>query len=344
MASESGRRTTDRPSGRVTLRDVAKLSGVSEISVSRVMRDAPNISPDLKAKVRRAATQLGYTPNRLAGALKTRSTPLVAVVAPSISHAVFPKVLDGVETALSARGLRSVLGITHYDPAREEAVLRDMLAWSPTGVILAGLNQCEAVKDMLRASAVPVVQMMDIDGAPLQTAVGVSHLGAARDVADYILARGYRRPGYIGAWAERPDRSRNRRRAFESRLAARGVLLRGRVIRDEESSAAAGAAATAELLRDAPDVDCVFYANDDLALGGLFHCVRTGIAVPERLALIGFNGLSIGLATPITLASVETPRFEMGVKAAEALLDRVAGASTPVTIDLGYRIREGESC
>jgi LacI family gluconate utilization system Gnt-I transcriptional repressor len=326
---------------RVTLRDVARLAGVSDISVSRVMRNAPNISDNLRDRVRQAADQLGYTPNRVAGALKAAQGNLVAVVLPSMSNEVFPEVLDGIESVLSQHGLCAVLGITKYDPAREVEVVRELLSWSPMGVILTGLSPDPAIRRMLAQQAIPVVQIMDVDGDPIQTAVGMSHVCAARAAADHLIDRGYRHPSYIGAWAERPDRSRARRLAFAARARERGFPLVGHMIVDEPSSATAGARALRALLARHPQADCVFFANDDLAVGGLLHCLAEGIAVPDRLAILGFNGIELGQALPVPLTSIRTPRYEMGVRAAEILAAPVSGA--PRIIDLGFHVTEGQS-
>ena len=105
----------DKPS-RATLRDVANLAGVSEISVSRVMRNAPNISEALREKVMSAANVLSYTPNRLAGALKNQSSNQVGVVLPSMSHDVFSSVLDGIESVLNAHGMHTCLLYTSPSP------------------------------------------------------------------------------------------------------------------------------------------------------------------------------------------------------------------------------------
>ena len=103
-----------RSFSRPTLKDVARLSGVSEISVSRVMRNAPNVSEKLKEKVQVAAAELNYTPNRVAGALASVTTDLVGVILPSMSNSVFPVVLDGIDSVLSGTAFRTVLGISHY--------------------------------------------------------------------------------------------------------------------------------------------------------------------------------------------------------------------------------------
>ncbi|MEL6264162.1 MAG: LacI family DNA-binding transcriptional regulator [Pseudomonadota bacterium] len=328
---------------RSTLRDVARLSGVSDISVSRVMRGAPSVSPALRERVMAAADQLGYTPNRLAGALKTRSSNLVAVVVPSIGNGVFPEVLDGIETVLTRAGLQPVLGITQYDRAREVQVLRDMLAWTPMGVIMAGTEHDPAVRAMVAQQDIPVVEFMDIDHAPMQAAVGISNRRAAVAVADLLADRGYRRPGYVGAWGELPDRSRARREAFEQRLAERGIPLRDREISPRPASVEGGGRSTERLLARTPDIDAIFFANDDQALGGLFHCQRAGMRIPGDIGLIGFNGIGMGLATPVVLASVETPRYQMGVEAAGLLLSAQDAPIDGRIVDLGFRLRPGES-
>jgi len=334
---------TSGPLRRATLRDVAEMSGTSEITVSRVMRGSPVVSQNLRDRVMLAANQLGYTPNRLAGALKTQSSNLVAVIVPSIGNGVFPEVLDGIETVLTKAGLQPVLGITQYDRDREIQVLRDMLAWSPMGVIIAGTDHDPAVAAMIAQHNIPAVEFMDIDSPPMQAAVGISNRQAAIAVADLLAERGYRNPGYIGAWAERPDRSKVRRVAFEARLAELGIPLVDREISPSPATPEVGADSTRILLKRSPQIDVIFYANDDQALGGLFYCQRTGRQVPHDIGIIGFNGIGIGLATPIVLASVETPRYQMGVETACLLLAAANGSMDTKVVDLGFKLRLGES-
>ena len=328
-------------SERATLRDVARLAEVSEISVSRVMRNAPNISDALRKRVRHAADALGYTPNRVAGTLKTAMSNMIAVVLPTVSNEVFPPMLDGIEAVLSERGLVAALGVTQYDPDREVETVRELLSWSPAGLILTGMKQKDAIHRMLARQPIPVVQTMDIEGTPIQHAVGFKHTDAGIAAADLLIARGWRRPGYVGAFDERPDRSRTRRLAFETRLKALGHPLVGARIMQGPPSAPVGRAATAELLAAYPETDCIFYATDDLGIGGLFHCMQKEIAVPKRLGLLGFNGIETGKAAPTPLTSIETPRFEIGRQAAELML---LPADAPGSVkDLGFKLTDGRS-
>lgn len=326
-------------STRPTLRDVARQSGVSEISVSRVMRDAPNISSKLRARVEAAARELGYTPNRLAGGLKSQTSGLVAVVVPSMSNNVFPEVVDGIDRILSLSSRRTVLGLTHYDADREERIIRDLLSWSPSGIILAGLEHSDGSRRMLENADIPVIEIMDIDGTPIDTAIGISQHAAARTMADHLLDRGYRRIGYIGAWGEAPSRSLKRRLSFEERLIERNTPLVASLIAPEASSISVGRAACAQILAMHPGLDALFFTNDDLAVGGLLHCMVSGIEVPGQLALAGFNGIDFIDAMPQQLTTIQTPRSEMGEVAAQTLLDRGAHQGKQSIIDLGFILR-----
>lgn len=332
-------KTASRP----TLRDVAERAGVSVISASRVMRDAPNISDALRDRVRTAATTLGYTPNRIAGSLRGQTSDLVAVIVPSMSNSVFANILDGIDAAFQGTPLRTVLGMSRYDMAEEEAILRDLLSWNPAGVIISGLEHSPAASAILRGLKCPVIEVMDSDGEPIDTSFGFSMASAGQVMADHFVDRGYRRIGYVGAWGERPARSRKRRLAFEARLEEHGLSLADRQIEDDPSSFAAGAAGLATLLSRSPDIEAVFFANDDLALGGLFHCLAKGIAIPGSVALAGFNGLEMRDGISPLLTTIRSPRTEIGACAGKHMLERVQNPSVgkrgridmPITLLLG---------
>ena len=167
----------------LTLRDVSEASGVSEMTVSRVLRNKGDVSEATRQKVREAAKRLGYVPNKIAGALASQRVNLVAVIIPSLGNMVFPEVLSGISETLEDTGLQPVVGVTDYLPEKEEKVLFEMLSWRPSGVIIAGLEHSEASRAMLRQADIPVVEIMDVDGQPVDCAVGISHRRAGRKMA-----------------------------------------------------------------------------------------------------------------------------------------------------------------
>jgi LacI family gluconate utilization system Gnt-I transcriptional repressor len=333
---------TDAP-GSVTLQAVARRAGVSAMTVSRVFSDHANVSEATRAKVREAAQHLGYVPNRLAGALATARTRLVVVLIPSLGNIVFPEVLRGANERLDAAGYQAVIGVTDYDLAKEERLITAMQSWRPSGWIVSGLEHTDRARALLRESRSPVVEVMDLDGTPIDMAVGFSNHQAGVATAEHLLRSGRRRIGYVGGDLVRDRRAGKRLAGLQQALAAQGLALAGQVLADQPSSLLRGRAGLAELLARHPEVDAVYFSNDDMAVGGLMHCLAAGIAVPQRLALAGFNGLEIGEAVPLRLTTVSSPRHEIGRLAAERILARLDGLTPPAITDLGCTFVAGQT-
>ncbi len=308
--------TPSRPRRPLTLRDVSMASGVSEMTVSRVLRNRGDVSPATREKVLTAARALGYVPNKIAGGLASQRVNLVAVVIPSLSNLVFPDVLGGISAELDDTGLQPVVGVTHYGPAREETVLYDMLSWRPSGVILAGLEHSRASRAMLEAAGIPVVEIMDVDGDPIDTAVGISHERAGAEMAGHILGAGYRRIGFIGTHMPEDHRARKRLAGFERALAAAGVPLVAREYYQGGSSLAKGRELTERILAREPGLDFLYYSNDLIGAGGLIWAREQGIDIPGKLGLAGFNGVDLLDGLPMRLATTDARRLDIGRRAA----------------------------
>lgn len=329
--------------GAVTLSEVAQLAGVSGMTVSRVLHGHANVSEQTRAKVMAAVTQLGYVPNRLAGALATAKTRLMVVIIPSLSNIVFPEVLRGANERFEAAGYQAVIGVSDYDLAKEEQIVAAMQSWRPSGWILAGLEHTSRARQMLREARSPVVEVMDIDGDPIDMAVGFSNLGAGRAMGEFLLERGRRRIGYVGGDLARDLRAAKRREGFVQALSARGIQLQGQFTADQPSSLLLGRSGLAQLLAAHPDLDAVYFSNDDMAVGGLMHCLFAGIPVPGQLALAGFNGLEIGEAVPLRLTTIKSPRYRIGQLAADHVLARLAGQEPPRREDIGFEFIAGQT-
>ncbi|RFC64409.1 LacI family DNA-binding transcriptional regulator [Fulvimarina endophytica] len=306
---------------RPTLKDVAAYSQVSIISASRALRGLENVSPELRAKVEAAADALGYSRNPIAGSLRGQSSDLVVVLVPAMTNNVFPAVVDGIYAGLSQTGLGVVLGLTGYGIESEERVLRNMLAWSPAGLVLSGSEHTDDTEAMLAEFDGPIVEVMDIDGETERSQVGLSHLEAGRMMADHFLKCGYRRIGYIGAWGEQPLRSRKRRISFEEELRRNGVELVGRFIHPDPSSVSVGAESFDRLIEEHSDLEAIFFANDDLALGAMSNALDRGLSIPDDMAFAGFNGLDVCDVVRPHLTTIVTPRFEVGCLAGKIIAD-----------------------
>ena len=332
----SRRRTHE---GAVTLKHVAERAGVAPITVSRALNAPQSVSAALRTQIEVAVADLGYVPNRFAGALASADSRIIPVIVPSLSNAVFIEVIQGIQEVLEAEQYQLLLGNTQYDLAREAELVSTLLGWSPAGLILAGLRHAERTQRVLRNYARPVVEIMEYGPRPIDMNVGLSHLRAGETMGEHLIARGYRQIGFVGGRLEADYRAAQRFKGLDRAITRAGLQRRPPYGHAEKSSAGLGGDKLLEVLAQAPALDALFFANDDLAVGALLRAQREGIDVPGRIAIAGFNGLAIGALTTPALTSIVSPRQQIGETAARKLLARIQGKPAgPLRVDVGYRL------
>ena len=281
-----GSRTTGRP----TLAEVARLSGVSPITASRALRGISTVAPELVQKVKDAAAALGYVANPAARALASAQSQSVVVLIPSLSNQLFIETLEAIHDVMRPRGLEVLIGNFHYDVAEEENLIRNYLAYQPCGMLLTGFDRTEASQQMLAASGVPCVHMMELGGPDTATSVGFSQQQAGRAAARHLIERGRRRLAFIAAQLD--PRVMQRAAGFRQALLEAGLQAPElELLAAQPSSIGLGGELFSRLMAQAPEVDGVFFCNDDLAQGAVLQALRQGIAVPQRVAMVGFNDL-----------------------------------------------------
>ncbi|MBK5004271.1 LacI family DNA-binding transcriptional regulator [Pseudomonas sp. S32] len=337
--SRIGSRTTGRP----TLAEVARLSGVSPITASRALRGVSTVAPELAAKVAAAAASLGYVANPAARALASARSQSVVVLIPSLSNQLFIDTLEAIHEVMRPRGLEVLIGNYHYDLAEEENLIRNYLAYQPCGMLLTGFERSEPSRQMLAASGVPCVHMMELDETSEAFSVGFSQQQAGRAAARHLIERGRTRLGFIAAQLD--PRVMQRAEGFRQALAEAGLHVAEReVLTPEPSSIALGGELFSQLLEQAPDVDGIFFCNDDLAQGAVLQALRQGVQVPQRVAMVGFNDLPASAHMVPRLTSIRTPRAAVGRSAAQVLLALLDGkAVAPSQQDLGFELMVRES-
>jgi LacI family gluconate utilization system Gnt-I transcriptional repressor len=325
------------------LRDVSEASGVSEMTVSRVLRNRGDVSDATRERVLTASRALGYVPNKIAGALASQRVNLVGVIIPSLSNMVFPEVMTGISSVLDDTGLQPVVGVTNYSPEREEAVLYEMLSWRPSGVIIAGLEHTDAAQAMLGQAGIPIVEIMDIDGTPIDCAVGISHRRAGRQMAEAIIAAGYKNIAFLGTQMANDHRAKKRLAGFEEALGKAGLALVDREFYSGGSALLKGREMTEAVLQRSPQVDFLYYSNDMIGAGGLLYCLDKGIDVPGRVGLAGFNGVELLDGLPRKLATMDACRLEIGTRAAEIVAGKSGGLVGGEVIELFPTLQLGDT-
>jgi LacI family gluconate utilization system Gnt-I transcriptional repressor len=332
-----------RASGRVTLGDVATAAGVSPITVSRALRGERSVGAELVAKVREAAERLGYVPDPAARALASSRSSHVAVLIPLLSNALFVDLLEAVHRTLLPAGYQTLIGVTHYDPREEELLLNSYMAHRPAGLLVTGFDRTEASRRLIAASGVPCVHLMETTRAEGVHSVGFSQADAGHDITAHLVARGRKRIGFVAAQLD--PRVMQRAEGYRRCLRDAGLYDPAlELLNPGRSSLAMGGQLFEQMLKQRPDVDAIFFCNDDLAQGGLLAALRLGVKVPERVAIAGFNDLAGSDQMLPPLTTVHTPRTRIGEEAARMLLalmkrEPVAQAS----LDVGYQLIVRES-
>ncbi|HAT31628.1 MAG TPA: transcriptional regulator [Janthinobacterium sp.] len=332
-----------RASGRVTLAEVAAHAGVATMTASRAISQPDMVSPALRARVEQAVAELGYVPNRAARALASAQSNVIVVLVPSLSNAVFTAVLAGIQDALDADNYQILIGNTRYSDAEEEKLLSIYLQSNPDGILLSGLSHSKRVRQMLAASHVPIVSMMDLASEPEQLSVGFSQQRAGYTMTRYLIDKGHTRIGFIGAQLD--ERVLKRAEGYRKAMDEAGLSdPRLEIMVGDPSTIALGAELLGRILASAPDCDAIFCCNDDLAHGAIYQCQRRGIAVPEQLAICGFNDLPASAWMNPSVTTIGTPRYRIGFEAATLLRTVIRGETPAATrIDLGFTLMARES-
>lgn len=340
-------RATHEMGKRATLQDVAARAGVSAITASRALRQPQKVSAEVRERILQAMDDLGYVANQVASGLASGASRVVPVLIPTLAHTVYVPFLRGVHDALDDRGYEVLLGTTEYMADVESRLVSTFLGWFPAGFLVAGVDHLPATRLRLQqavAAGMPVVEFMDLTDNPLDMNIGFSHAAVGTAVARYFIDQGRRHVAYAGGFVHHDLRGRRRLDAFSAELARSGLPSHYRAQADEPTSMALGSRMLGELIDRHPEVDAVFFANDDMAAGGLFEARRRGIDVPGTLAIMGFNDLDIAAAMQPTISSVAVDQYGMGRGAAGLFLARVAREALPnARIDSGFRIIERES-
>ncbi|TWB39583.1 LacI family DNA-binding transcriptional regulator [Nitrospirillum pindoramense] len=373
--------------GKATLQDVARLAGVSPATVSRVLNDPAKVAEGTTARVRHAILETQFVPNAVAVSLahrRAREGGRAAPVPPGAGK-VLPAGASGIVVAENSKTLpiqraakppgviavitpalaeEAVAGVVEELAAhamaalvipaeREDAGLRRAvdaaMAYSPAGLVLAGLHGDAPVRRRLARAGLPVVEIGDLPGEPIDMAVGCSHRAAGQALARLLAGRGYRSPLLI---LERTGPSLAWLEGFRADFGARASGPLPHHVVPAGNAYAHGREIVADML-DLADgeqgrADVVACSSDGLALGALTEATSRGLRVPRELAVVGFGDADFAAHTHPRLSTIRLDARAMGQRAARLLLHRLEGGRprqgpTPRPVDLGFSIVSRDS-
>ena len=304
---------------RVTIRDVAQAAGVSSATVSYVMNGLGKVTPQVEAEVLRIATELGYSRNRAAAALKTGRSQVIGCLLPTLVSPIFPQIAQAVQKHAASHGFATLLVDTGDSLHGEEQSLARLRDFGVDGAV-AVLHPADG-----RSAPLPF-PVVAID-APVKgcDSVRADHMAGGRLMAEYAAVLGHRR---IGLLSGSPDvrSSRERRQGIRDVAASLGITVSW----DHVVPLAAGLTDEARQAIARHDVTLIACVNDFVAIGALSALRDLGIAVPQDVSVIGFDDIEMSSWPLVALTTVRQPLQELGRRAVDLLARRLRDPGCPI--------------
>jgi len=329
---------------RTSLQQIAEHAGVTKMTVSRYIKDSTMVAKSTGERIARAIDELGYIPNRAPDLLSYAKSNVIGVLVPSLSNQVFSEVVRGIESITEPAGYQTMLAHYGYNQETEAKRIEYLLSYHVDALLLCENQHTSSCLKMLKNSKIPIIEMMDVNSSDSAVSIGFDNEQAAFDMATTMIKQGYKNIAYLAARLDK--RTLLRQQGYERAMKSHG--LQSKVKSSQQpSSITLGGELLSNLIKTNPEIDAVFCTNDDLAAGAVFECAQLGLAVPDEMGIAGFHGHDFGQQMSPKLASVLTPRFEIGKQAASKVLSAInesntelESASLPVLISLGQTLKK----
>lgn len=324
---------------RISLQDIASLADVTKMTVSRYLRDPSQVSEKNRQKLAKILEDIHYIPNRAPEILLGSKSRSIGIIIPSFKNHIFLEVLAGIETVASAHRYQTIITNYDYDKVIEEEKIINLLSYNIDALILMEKHHTKRAVKYLKSANIPVAELMDISPRCLDIQVGFDNEMAAFEMTQALIKAGKKNIVYFNSIASSRDMSRFD--GYSRAMIAAGFEPK-HILPNIISSIDLGRSLFQQAIQKYPDMDGVFCTNDDIAVGALLECQQSNISVPEQIVIAGFHGLDIRFANQQKIASVITPRFDIGKIATELLLKRLNGEQVPTLTNLPYQIDLGQ--
>lgn len=318
------------------VRGLAKATGYSVATISRVINGADNVSRRTRAIVEAAIAAVGYQPNYAARALSTRRTRTIGAVIPTLAHSIFATFLNAIERELATHGYALIIATTGGDPKNELLRARALIDLGAEGLIVSGAARDPRFKQLLAGGRLPVVVTSFFDRRNPIPTIGYDNRALGRDAIRHLRDLGHRNVAVLHGPRNNNDRTRLRLAGVRAAAGDCRVSFIECAL-----DAVGGAQGALRALEPHPRCTAMLCLSDVLALGAVFEARRTGLNVPLQLSIMGFDDLDWAAVCEPPLTTLHLPTAEMGAAAARALvrhLDEGVGIE-PQALDAAIVVR-----
>lgn len=305
----------------ITLKDVAERAGVSRSAVSRAFTEGASVSDKTRAKVNKAAKELGYSPNALASSLTTGRTKLIGLVSNNFHNPLFLEVFDKFTRGLQERGLRPLL-VNLSNETDPETSIQMLRQYSVDGVIVASSTLPPSFTEAFKDAGLPVVCSFGrYSSSPHVHVVGIDNVACGRMAAEALITRGYKRVAFLGG-PETATSTQDRALGFMTALAAHPEIEVSISYASAYSFDAGRVEMTKQLMTN--PAEAYFCGDDVVAIGALSAAQSAGLSVPEDVGLIGLNDMEMASWENISLTTIRQPIPEIIEASIELVISTIA--------------------
>lgn len=328
----------------VSLSDVAKAAGVSPATASRAISNSSHpMDAATKAKILKVARRLGYQPNLVARSLRTDRTNTVGIICENILSPFIPPIIRGIQDHLRKAGYFSTIVNSDRDRAIEEEAINALNHRQMDGIIFVETWHRSA-KAIRKITDKPFAFVHRVFRDEAQNAIRVDEVYGARLAVGHLIALGHRRIAYISGpkdW----DASKERRRGYQTELAAHSIPFDARLVTEGDWEVKGGYEAAQKLIARAKRPTAIFAANDMMALGAIYAIQEAGLRVPDDIAVVGYDNRNLAKSVRPALTTVTLPAYEMGDAAAKLLLNLINEVVSDVDfIEIQGKLIVRQSC
>ncbi|MBN1781671.1 LacI family DNA-binding transcriptional regulator [bacterium] len=330
---------------------IAKTLNVSRATVSKALKDADDISAEMKKRVWDLAEKLNYIPHYHAKRLHSQKTNLIGVVVPDISNSFFSFVIDGIMDIAGQSDYHIILTVSREKADTEEENILTLLSMRVDGILLAVSEETRDTRifEKIKQSTVPLVYFdRAIEGFNF-TAIGIDDRDAARKLIDFVVRCGYRHIGHLGG-SMLTDIGRNRRDGYIDALKHHHIPVRDAWVVEGGFTRADGYRSFMRMQQNGPLPEVIFAANDQNALGAYDAMKELGISFPETIGIVAFGHHEFNRIITPSLTIINVNPYNLGKKAMEIMLGRIRGEDMcdkkiflPVEIEIGESLQISEN-
>jgi len=308
---------------KITIVDIARLAGVSQATVSRVINNSEKVKESTRSKIQQVMKDNNYVYNALAGGSGKNATCTIGLIIPTITNPIFAVSTQGIQTAAAKRGYSILLGTTEYSSSTELDLVRLFSEKQVDGIILTGAPMNHLTINYINQRNIPFVITYERIKSANASFVTFDNVMAANRTMDYLFSLGHRRIGMITGQFSYSGRSERRWQGYKAGLEKRGILYDEQLVMQKDFTVIGGREAATRMLQNPNPPTAIFCGNDIIAYGAMAIAKEKGLKVGTDISIVGFDDLEMSATMDPPLTTTRIPGSEMGEMGAKILIDKI---------------------